>query len=42
MRGHCIARINHTHLLVNGGYGGVEKEATRDTYVYDIEREKFA
>ena len=40
MRSHCIARINHTHLLLTGGHsdGG---DATAAAHIYDIEKERF-
>ena len=40
MRGHCIARINHTHLLLTGGYDEAGA-ATTAAHIYDIEKERF-
>ena len=40
MRSHCIARINHTHLLMTGGYGE-DGAATATAHIYDIEKERF-
>ena len=44
MRSHCIARINHTHLLLTGGYGeagAATATATAAAHIYDIEKERF-
>ena len=44
MRSHCIARINHTHLLLTGGHSGGRGEdggATAAAHIYDIEKERF-
>ena len=45
MRSHCIARINHTHLLLTGGHSdgsrGEDGGATAAAHIYDIEKERF-
>ena len=40
MGSHCIARINHTHLLLTGGYDEAGA-ATATAHIYDIENERF-
>ena len=41
MRSHCIARINHTHLLLTGGHSDGDGDATAAAHIYDIEKDRF-